>query len=157
MSSPLVRCVALLLLLLAHAPALAAGLLAVGGMGGEHEFQCRFGNTAVEITLHHRSEECSSAPVSHSHNWAERLLVGRSVSNDEPDHHFGYARQSVLVEEDGLRAQGEDLMDLAATLEVELPVIELPKPADLSPSAAPADPGGLSPPRLERRGVVMRL
>jgi hypothetical protein len=154
MSSPVVRYFALLLLVLGQAPVVLAGLMVAGGLRSDHEVQCDFNLASVNVTLHHLREPADHL---HGHNWAERLLVGESVSSDEPDHHFGYDRQSVFSEEEELRSNSTGDECLSALPTTELWSAGMVMPEEYASLRLPVEPAGQSPPRVERRGVVMRL
>lgn len=153
MSSPGVRYFALLLLVLGQAPAVVASLMMVGGLRSDHEFQCDFNCASLNVTLHHLGEPTDHP---HGHNWAERLFVGKSVSNNEPDHHFGYDRPSALSEEDlGSAGCDHDVPCAIPTAAQESAGARIFR--ESSQLRVAVDLTGLSPPRVERRGVVMRV
>lgn len=159
MASSLIRWVAMVALVAAVLPQVAAGLMVMGGFQGDHELRCNFGAGSVEITMHHQVAAglvCKPA-VDHRHTWLETLVVGRCKSNDEPDHHFVFGRQSVLVEENYSRVQ--EIADLVAFESSAFDVVILEP--DLVESSGPSRPlegvGGLSPPLMMRRGVMMRI
>ncbi|MGB6222192.1 hypothetical protein [Haloferula sp.] len=140
-------------------PQVAAGLLVLGNGESDHELHCRLDDGRVEITLHHRRDLVSVAGSvdSHRHSLIEELLIGRCVSNDEPDHFLGFDRQSVLVDEDESRIQESG--SLACFEPVGSDVIVVDSDWIGSPVLGCREeiPGGLSPPQVMRRGVVMRL
>jgi hypothetical protein len=153
----MIRCFALMLLCMAHAPMLAAGLLAIGGLNGDHEIRCSFGDAALEITLHHRQEKGIGEANPHRHNWAERLLLKENFSENQQDHHFGCTRQSVISDEEGLRLDAANLTAWTLPLAFELIDFEILPLTETTLLKETTDVSGLSPPQRVRRGVVMRV
>jgi hypothetical protein len=158
MAKPMVQWMTVLALVGANLPMIAAGILALSNNLGDHELRCSFGESRIEITLHHRmvSESSATGRNGHRHTWLETMLVGKSVSGSEPDHHFGFARQSVGEEDE---ARFQELTDTAnfQPANFEIP-IDCPNLIETGLAGRPMEyPGGLSPPLLMRRGVMMRI
>lgn len=151
-SGSVFRWIAAVLLVSANLPLLFAGILAVFESTGDHEFQMGSCGNRLEITLHHREKH-----TDHSHTILEKILVGSSASNNEPDHHFGFDRQHTLVEESNLRAQ-----EISDAFTIHLHLIDVPAfglmtekfSSDVRPQL---DTGGIPPPLRIRRGIVMRV
>lgn len=159
MASPLVRWIAMVALLASVLPQLAAGLMVLGDCQGEHELRCHFGARSVEVTMHHRNVEAlpGESAMVHRHSWLEAVVVGRCKSDDEPDHHFVFGRQSVMVEEDDLRAQGVALLVAFEPRGYDIVVLEPCLLEERCFHRTLESVDCLSPPQLMRRGVMMRL
>lgn len=159
MASPLIRWVAVVAVVAANLPLLAGAMLALTNYAGDHEFRCSFGDNRIEIVLHHRaaSDGGVAKVTGHHHTLVEQMVIGRCMSDDEPDHHFGFRRDSVLSEDDSSRVQ-----EMADCVDFEPPAVELtamPLPKIESPAVEGCRENfaGLSPPQVMRRGVMMRL
>lgn len=162
MSSAPVRCLAAMLLLGACFPQLYAGVLVIGSLQGDHELQCHFDNHRVELTLHHPriSAAPGAAQPTHRHTLVEKLLVGRSVSHDEPDHRWAFERQEILTNDDESRDQevGWVACHEPSCIEVNrLAADEIGNTGWATVGFSRTTDHGLSPPQVMRRGVVMRL
>lgn len=135
-------------------PMLFAGLLAVFNSGSDHELQLSFAGDRVEVTLHHRDGGLGQR---HVHSFSETLLIGQSISRNEPDHHIGFNRESVISEEDELRVH-----ELAETIDFQPPTTDLPSfwPIAVATTCSvriPTDQDSSPPPLLLQRGVMMRI
>ena len=133
---------------------LVAGMLTVFNFNGEHELRFGLGENQLEITLHHREEQRVS---SHSHTTLEKLLVGESVSGDEPDHRLGFVREQLLAEEEVPIFLGPDDTAGFDFCGEKIPFFEPVLIKNAPATATPFDQGGLPPPFLMLRGIVMRI
>ncbi len=151
---PMFRWMAGLVLLGVNLPLIFAGLLAVFNSGSDHQLQFGFAGDRVEVTLHHRDGGLGQR---HVHSFSETLLIGQSISRNEPDHHIGFNRESVISEEDELRAH-----ELAESTGFQPPTTDLPSfwPIAVATTCSfptPADQDVSTPPLLLQRGVMMRI
>ncbi|MCH7224716.1 hypothetical protein [Haloferula sp. A504] len=158
MSSAPARCLAAVLLLGACFPQVFAGVLVMGSLQGDHELQCHFDNHRVELTLHHPrlSAVLGTAQRTHRHTMVEKLLVGRGVSHDEPDHRWSFGWQEILVDDDESRDQEVGWVACHEPGCIEVVRLEVAGCDRVAVACPDAAGGGLSPPRAMRRGEVMR-
>ena len=157
LAGPALRWIAALVLVSANLPLLLAGVLTAFNSNGEHELLVGFGDNQMEITLHHRQEVANPGSPLHSHTILEKILIGESVSGNEPDHRFSFARHQLLAEEDDqIPQQLSDSIDFDSAGEA-IPVF-VPVPRTTASVVRPQlDAGDLPPPLLMLRGIVMRI